>query len=149
MQSARRAGGSDRYWENTLGRGEKGKTPAQEDARPLGRIRKTMWHGSTGKPGGGVDTGTEALTDGSLSPDFIAGKWLKEVVWTLRPSMLFSHFSSLKTLVSLSVSWGRDHWLLRVIGGMHEREFNCSTLRRHWVAHSCNTSTWELKQKDQ
>lgn len=81
---------------NTLGRGEKGKALAQEDARPRRRIRIPMWYGSTGKPGEGVDMGTEALTDESLSPDFIVGKRLKEVVWTFRPRMLFSHFSSLR-----------------------------------------------------
>lgn len=32
---------------------------------------------STGKPGEGVDMGTEVLTDESLSSDFVARKWLK------------------------------------------------------------------------
>lgn len=58
---------------------------------------------STGKPGEGVDMGTEVLTDESLSSDFVARKWLKGVMWKLRPRMLFSHFLPLETWYCLSV----------------------------------------------
>lgn len=62
---------------NILGRREKGKAPALEDARVSGKVKENHVTGSTGKPGEGADMDTEVLTDESLSPDFIAGKWLK------------------------------------------------------------------------
>lgn len=82
---------------NTWGREEKGTAPIQEDARASGKSKENHVTWSTGKPGEGVDMGTEVLTDESLSSDFVARKWLKRVVWKLRPRMLFSHFLPLET----------------------------------------------------
>lgn len=116
---------------NTWGREEKGTAPIQEDARASGKSKENHVTWSTGKPGEGVDMGTEVLTDESLSSDFVARKWLKRVVWKQTQDALQPLLTS-RNLI-LSVSWSPEHWLLRAMGGMHEREWNCSTLRRYWV----------------
>lgn len=111
----------DRYW-------EEGKIPWVEERRakpqhrkipgPRGRIRNHVtWQHSKLREGG--RHGYWGFERWEPLPRLNSWKWLKAGVW--KPRMLFIPFSSLKALVSLSVSWGREHWLLRGSGGMHER----------------------------